>query len=41
LDDINPACAALFQYPPIDGMRPSELAKRLGISKQALDHLLG
>ncbi len=41
LDDINQAYAPLFQYPPIDGMRPSDLAKRLGISKQALNHLLG
>lgn len=41
LDDINPAYAALFQYPPIDGMRPSDLARRLGVSKQALNHILG
>jgi DNA-binding MarR family transcriptional regulator len=39
--DINEAYMGLFQYPPIDGMRPSGLAKRLGISKQALNHLLG
>lgn len=39
--DINEAYMSLFQYPPIDGMRPSALAKRLGISKQALNHLLG
>jgi DNA-binding MarR family transcriptional regulator len=41
LGDINQAYFGLFQYPPIDGMRPIELAKRLGISKQALNHLLG
>ena len=41
LADINEAYFILFQYPPIDGMRPSALAKRLGISKQALNHLLG
>jgi len=41
LADINEAYSSLFQYPPIDGMRPSALAKRLGISKQALNHLLG
>ncbi len=41
LADINEAYSGLFQYPPIDGMRPSALAKRLGISKQALNHLLG
>jgi len=41
LDDINEAYFGLFQYPPIDGMRPTALAKRLGVSKQALNHLLG
>ena len=41
LGDINQAYAPLFQYPPIDGMRPSDLAKRLAISKQALNHILG
>jgi DNA-binding MarR family transcriptional regulator len=41
LGDINEAYFSLFQYPPIDGMRPAALAKHLGISKQALNHLLG
>jgi DNA-binding MarR family transcriptional regulator len=41
LTDINEAYWSLFQYPSIDGMRPSALAKRLGISKQALNHLIG
>ncbi|HLK86744.1 MAG TPA: MarR family winged helix-turn-helix transcriptional regulator [Candidatus Binataceae bacterium] len=41
LGDINQAYFSLFQYPSIDGMRPSEVARRLGISKQALNHLLG
>lgn len=41
LGDINQAHFGLFQYPPIDGMRPVDLAKRLGMSKQALNHLLG
>ena len=41
LGDIHQAYFGLFQYPPIDGMRPIDLAKRLGISKQALNHLLG
>lgn len=40
-EDINEAYFSLFQYPPVDGMRPSALAKQLGISKQALNHLLG
>ena len=41
LGDINQAHERLFHYPPIDGMRPADLAKRLGVSKQALNHLLG
>ena len=41
LVDINQAYFGLFLYPPIDGMRPIDLAKRLGVSKQALNHLLG
>jgi DNA-binding MarR family transcriptional regulator len=41
LGDINQAYFGLFQYPPIDGVRPIDLAKRLGMSKQALNHLLG
>jgi DNA-binding MarR family transcriptional regulator len=41
LGDINQAHFGLFQYPPIDGMRPIDLAKRLALSKQALNHLLG
>lgn len=41
LDDFKEAYFGLFQYPAIDGMRPTALAKRLGVSKQALNHLLG
>jgi DNA-binding MarR family transcriptional regulator len=41
LGDINQAHSRLFQYPPVDGMRPADLAKRIGVSKQALNHLLG
>ncbi len=41
LGDINQAHFGLFQYPPVDGMRPIDLAKRLGMSKQAMNHLLG
>lgn len=41
LGDINEAYFGLFQYPPIDNMRPTALAERLGMSKQALNHLLG
>ena len=41
LGDIDAAYFSLFQYPAIDGMRPIALAKQLGVSKQALNHLLG
>ena len=41
MGDINQACFGLFQYPSPDGMRPIDLAKRIGTSKQALNHLLG
>ncbi len=41
LDDINEAHFSLFQYPGCDGLRPGALAKQLGVSKQALNHLLG
>ncbi|WP_443749531.1 MarR family winged helix-turn-helix transcriptional regulator [Asticcacaulis solisilvae] len=41
LDDLNLSYVALFQYPPLDGQRPSDIAKRLRVTKQALNHLLG
>jgi DNA-binding MarR family transcriptional regulator len=40
-DDLDQAHLALFQYPGPDGVRPSELAVRLRVSKQALNYLLG
>jgi DNA-binding MarR family transcriptional regulator len=40
-DDLEPAHLSVLQYPGPDGTRPSELAARLGISKQALNYLLG
>jgi len=40
-DDVNEAHFALFQLPPPDGERPSDLARRNGMSKQAMNHLLG
>jgi DNA-binding MarR family transcriptional regulator len=40
-DDIDPAHVNVFQYPGPQGARPSELAARLRISKQALNYLLG
>ncbi len=39
--DFDPAYLTVFQYPGPQGERPSELAARLRISKQALNHLLG
>ena len=40
-DDLDAAHMVVFQYPGPQGTRPSELAARLGISKQALNYLLG
>ena len=40
-DDLDIAHQAVFQYPGPQGARPSELAARLRISKQALNYLLG
>lgn len=39
--DFDPAYLIVFQYPGPQGQRPSDLAARLRISKQALNHLLG
>ena len=39
--DLDMPHLAVFQYPGPDGARPSELAARLGVSKQALNYLLG
>src|SRR5213082_2330876 len=40
-DDLDAAHLNVFQYPGPQGTRPSELAARLGVSKQALNYLLG
>lgn len=40
-DDLDAAHLTVFQYPGPQGARPTELAARLGISKQALNYLLG
>ena len=40
-DDFDAAYLTVFQYPGPQGARPSELATRLRISKQALNYLLG
>src|SRR5216110_596856 len=39
--DFDAAYLNVFQYPGAQGARPSDLAVRLRISKQALNHLLG
>ena len=40
-DDLDAAHLNVFQYPGPQGARPSDLAARLRISKQALSYLLG
>jgi DNA-binding MarR family transcriptional regulator len=40
-DDLDMPHLNVLQYPGPDGVRPSELAARLRISKQALNYLLG
>jgi DNA-binding MarR family transcriptional regulator len=40
-DDLDVAHLHVFQYPGPQGARPTELAARLRISKQALNYLLG
>jgi DNA-binding MarR family transcriptional regulator len=39
-DDIRWSHFELFRFPGPQGTRPTELAARVGISKQALNHLL-
>src|SRR5215468_1527973 len=39
-DDLRLPHIAVFQYPGPDGCRPSELAERAGMSKQAMNQLL-
>jgi DNA-binding MarR family transcriptional regulator len=40
-DDLDAAHLSVFQYPGPQGARPSELAARLHMSKQAVNYLLG
>jgi DNA-binding MarR family transcriptional regulator len=40
-DDLNAAHVALWRYPGLDGLRPSQLAERVGITKQSVNDLLG
>jgi len=39
--DLEAAHLSVFQFPGPQGLRPSDLAARLRISKQALNYLLG
>jgi DNA-binding MarR family transcriptional regulator len=39
--DLQPAHLAVFSFPPPDGMRPSDLARRLRMSRQATNHIIG
>lgn len=40
-DDLEAAHLAVLQYPGPQGLRPSELAARVGMSKQAVNYQLG
>jgi len=40
-EDFDAAYLSVFQYPGPQGSKPSELASRLRMSKQALNYLLG
>lgn len=39
--DVIPAHLVVLRYPGPDGLRPVEIATQLGMSKQALNYLLG
>jgi DNA-binding MarR family transcriptional regulator len=39
--DLNQAHLNVFQYPPPEGVRPTELADRTYMTKQAMNYLLG
>ena len=40
-DDLNQPLLNVFLYPPPDRMRPSELAERASMTRQAMNYLLG
>jgi DNA-binding MarR family transcriptional regulator len=40
-DDLNAAHVELWRYPGLDGIRPSQLAEHVGITKQSVNDLLG
>jgi DNA-binding MarR family transcriptional regulator len=39
--DVQPAHLAVFSVPPPDGMRPSDLARRIRMSREATNHIIG
>ena len=39
--DLQPVHLAVFSFPPPDGVRPSDLARRLRMSRQATNHVIG
>lgn len=39
--DVTPAQFKLFRWPGMDGLRPTEVAQRNGLSKQAVNDLIG
>jgi len=39
--DLQPAHLAVFSFPAPDGMRPSDLARRIRMSRQATNHIIG
>jgi DNA-binding MarR family transcriptional regulator len=40
-DDLNAAHVGLWRYPGLSGLRPSQLADHVGITKQSVNDLLG
>jgi len=41
ITDLQPVHLAVFNYPPPDGVRPSDLARRIRMSRQATNHIIG
>ncbi len=39
-DDLSAAHVALWRYPGVEGVRPSQLADRVGITKQSVNDML-
>ena len=40
-DDLSAAHVGLWRYPGLEGVRPSQLAERVGVTKQSVNDLLG